>query len=104
MHTGQFYGDDVTRRLRDGGDLTHAGVPFFAAVRDAQLKYIRYFTSDEPEELYDLASDPDELRNRIADPSMAGELRRLRGAWLDEMRYASVDFLDDLPKPVTWSP
>jgi len=104
MHTGQLYGDDVTRRLRDGGDLTHAGVPFFAAVRDAQLKYIRYFTSDEPEELYDLASDPDELRNRIADPSMAGELRRLRGAWLDEMRHASVDFLDDLPKPVTWSP
>jgi hypothetical protein len=104
MHTGHHYGSDVTRQLREGGEIMHAGVPFYAAIRDRQLKYIRYFTAEEPEELYDLASDPDELHNRIADPAMAGEVRRLRHAWLEEMRHASVEFLDDLPKPATWSP
>ena len=49
----------------------------------------RYLDPSRPaEELYDLAEDPDEMRNRIDDPAYRDELRRLREAldrWLHEV-------------------
>ena len=53
------------------------------AVRDDRWRYIRYF--DGFEELYDLATDPDEFRNLAADPKLAAEKKRLRG-WLEKVK------------------
>ena len=45
------------------------------ALRDDRYRYIRY--ADGSEELYDLATDPNEWRNRAADPVLAVEKNRL---------------------------
>jgi arylsulfatase A-like enzyme len=45
-------------------------------VRDRRWKYVWNATAED--ELYDLATDPDELRNRAAEPGCAPELARLR--------------------------
>ena len=44
--------------------------------RSRRFKYVRRLY--EPDELYDLASDPQELVNRIDDPALAGELAKLK--------------------------
>jgi hypothetical protein len=57
-NTGQDYGSSVVATLKGAKPARHAGVPYFAAVRHGDLKYIRYLASGEPEELYDLGADP----------------------------------------------
>jgi arylsulfatase A-like enzyme len=55
-------------------------------VRDPRWKYV--WNVSDTDELYDIAGDPGEIRNRIADPACAAELARLRGrlaAWMDEI-------------------
>jgi arylsulfatase A-like enzyme len=54
------------------------------ALRDGDLKYIH--GGDGAEELYDLARDPEELRNLITDPAHRAAVVRLRGLW--QRRYA----------------
>jgi arylsulfatase A-like enzyme len=49
----------------------------YAGVRTPTKKYVRYEGGFE--ELFDLASDPYELKNRVRDPAHAGDLERLRG-------------------------
>ena len=54
-------------------------------VRDRRCKYVWNATAED--ELYDLESDPGELRNRATDPECADELARLRQrlvAWMEE--------------------
>jgi arylsulfatase A-like enzyme len=53
--------------------------PGNVAVRDEAHRYIRY--ADGSEELYDLATDPNEWTNRADDPSVAG-LKRSLAAWI----------------------
>ena len=48
------------------------------ALAPALARYLE--PSRPPEELYDLAEDPDEMRNRVDDPAYRSELRRLREA------------------------
>ena len=77
----------------------------------------RYLEPSRPaEELYDLAEDPDEMRNRIDDPAYRDELRRLRGEldrWLNEVgdlgAQPEVDMVTRLmwpggEQPVTTAP
>jgi N-acetylglucosamine-6-sulfatase len=59
-------------------------IPSWQAVRTDRWKYIHYTELDGMDELYDLRSDPHELKNRIDDPSakpaldeMKAELARL---------------------------
>ena len=49
----------------------------YAGVRTATKKYVRYEGGFE--ELFDLASDPYELKNETRDPAHAGDLSSLRG-------------------------
>ena len=63
-----------------------AGVIFIAVgLRDGDLKYVRCMA--DPEQLFDLASDPHEMKNIGASESYATELKRLR---------AEADLLWDL--------
>jgi N-acetylglucosamine-6-sulfatase len=55
----EYYSDTVFERI------DHMG---YKAVRTNRYKYIRYEDLDDMDELYDLASDPYELRNVIDDP------------------------------------
>ena len=54
-------------------------IPDWQAVRTDRWKLIHYPDFDGMDELYDLASDPGEVTNRIGDPSAQGTLRELRG-------------------------
>ncbi|MBL8178209.1 MAG: sulfatase [Bryobacterales bacterium] len=57
-----------------------AGIRFpdWQAVRTRHWKYIHYTTLENMDELYHLAEDPAELRNRIHDPAAASTLHELR--------------------------
>jgi arylsulfatase A-like enzyme len=55
-------------------------------LRDGNLKYIR--GGDGAEELFDLAQDPHELTNLVADPAHRAVAERLRGLW--QQRYGSA--------------
>jgi arylsulfatase A-like enzyme len=57
-------------------------VPTYCAVRSRDWVYVRY--TDGQEELYDLRSDPAQLRNLAAEPSATGRLEGRR-ARLDEL-------------------
>lgn len=50
----------------------------YQAIRTEGWKYIHYVDLSGADELYDLNRDPYEMRNLIASPGAAGELRRLR--------------------------
>ena len=59
-------------------------------VRDRRWKYVWNATAED--ELYDLSSDPGELRNLATEPACAEDLRRLRG-WL-------VDWMEETDDPL----
>jgi arylsulfatase A-like enzyme len=94
-HTGQHYGVDVAAAV-SRGDAVHQRVPYYAAVCQHQLKYIRYFGADLPEELYDLGDDPHELCNVVDDPRYADQLRALRTAWMVELQATDAPFFSQL--------
>ncbi len=50
----------------------------YRAVRLRRYKYIRWIREDEAHELYDLETDPFELRNIVADPAHAATVARAR--------------------------
>ena len=56
----------------------------FAIERD-RVKYIQYHGIWDTEELYDLNTDPDEMRNLIDDPAFAGRKAALRSALFDQL-------------------
>lgn len=92
-HTGHHYGSDVAQTLKEHpGETAHNQVPWYMAVVDGGMKFIRYLAPDQPEELYDLKADPEELRNLAADPGRSGDLARLRARLRDEMKRTGADF------------
>ncbi|MBX7211936.1 MAG: sulfatase-like hydrolase/transferase [Verrucomicrobiaceae bacterium] len=96
--TGETYGSDVTITLRDKPEVTtHHGVPWYAAIVDGTMKYVRYLSPDQPEELYDLQVDPEELTNLAAGDADREMLRKLRARWREAMVEAEAGFLDHLP-------
>ena len=50
----------------------------YKAVRTERYKYIHYTDLDGMDELYDLQSDPYELKNSINDPGMATTLKEMK--------------------------
>jgi arylsulfatase A-like enzyme len=97
-HTGKDYGRDVTRALAGQSKAIHANVPYYAAVRYRQLKYVRYFEGTEPEELYDLDRDPEERHNRVDDPDYRNQLEWLRQQWSEQLAAVGADFVEPPPQ------
>ncbi|TPV61788.1 sulfatase [Aestuariibacter sp. GS-14] len=62
--------------------------PTTFAIRRDNLKYIQYHGVWDIEELYDLDSDPNEMRNLIRDPKYASQLLPLRKALYNALRPA----------------
>lgn len=68
----------------------HSAIPPSEAVRDGRHKYIRYIESSPLyEELYDLATDPDEAHNLADQAEHAALLDSMRAKWSDWRRRAA---------------
>ena len=103
-------GRDLSAVLRDPAQPGRPALMFAyrdiqRAVRDERWKLIRYPQVDRTQ-LFDLASDPDETRDLVADPAQAGRIADLTKRLENEMR----SFGDNAtlrvaqPKPAAWSP
>jgi N-acetylglucosamine-6-sulfatase len=66
----------------------------YRAVRTKRHKYIRWMRHPGMDELYDLESDPYEIRNLIHDPTMARVRDRLR-AELEELVLEAMGLRDE---------
>ncbi|TDJ69086.1 MAG: hypothetical protein E2O39_12295 [Planctomycetota bacterium] len=65
------------------------------ALVETDWKYVRFQTRPPGEALFDLARDPDERVDLVADPAYAAELARLRRAFEGELeRHALSDVVD----------
>lgn len=96
--TGRTYGDDTNviptdPKVRDLGP----GVPWYLLLAKNNFKYIRTLVKDEPEELYDLKADPDELVNLALKPEYAETLAEFRRATLAELKRTDAGMLENLP-------
>lgn len=76
---GQAPRDWRTSILAEFEPTAKEPLPAWQAARSADWKYIRYAGQPKFDELYDLKNDPLETKNRAADASKAGDLKRMRG-------------------------
>lgn len=98
--TGDHYGSAVTKVVRETpAEAEHHHVPWYAALNDGRFKYIRYLKPGVPEELYDLQSDPEELKNLATEAGHAADLERLRAAAVAELKRTGAGYADQLPSP-----
>ena len=74
----------------DPKEAIYQKVPWYTAVVHDGWKYVRYLQPGVPEELYDLGSDPDELKNLIDEPEHAERLGRLREALASELERTAA--------------
>jgi arylsulfatase A-like enzyme len=90
-HTGHDFGDDVARVLKeDPKGASYQKVPWYTAVVHDGWKYVCYLQPGVPDELYDLGSDPDELKNLAGEPKHAGRLGRLREGLAAELKRTAA--------------
>ena len=79
------------------GNRHKTGVPWYVLVAQGRHKYIRTLEANEPEELYDLIADPDELTNLARDPRHGETVRGLRATAIAELRRTGAKMVDSLP-------
>lgn len=94
-YTHDQYGS-ATQTLPPKGKR-HNGVPWYLLLRQGRYKYIRTLEEGEIEELYDLQSDPEELKNLAPDPAHGERLAQYRSATLSELRRTGAGMADRLP-------
>jgi len=96
--TGQSFGSDTARVPIEREKLyATAKVPWWVSLATGKYKYIRTLVEGEIEELYDLESDPEELRNLALLPSYRERLRELRAATVAELKRTGAAMADALP-------
>ncbi len=90
-HTGHDYGADVAKVLQKNPKAAiYQKVPWYTAVVHGGWKYVRYLQPGVPDELYDLGSDPEELKNLAGEPTHAQRLGRLRAALAAELKRTAA--------------
>lgn len=96
-HLGREYGSD-TASIPSPPKLTEVGgVPWWVLLRDGRYKYIRTLSPGEPEEVYDLEADPEELHNLAINPKHRDLLETLRARMRAELQRTEAPFLDGMP-------
>ncbi|HTI49937.1 MAG TPA: sulfatase, partial [Planctomycetaceae bacterium] len=96
-HHGRFFGSDTHEIPTDKMLTETGGVPWWVMLRDGRHKYIRTLQAGEPEEIYDLDSDPEELTNLALQPDRRTLLESLRTKAIAELRRTDAGFVDAMP-------
>lgn len=103
VHTGKSYGS-ATDQIPAKGDkaLYHGpGVPWYVLLAEGKFKYVRTFVEGEPEELYNLDADPDEITNLALSAEHSKTLRRMRAAAVAELKRTDAALVNSMPRPST---
>ena len=91
------YGGDCDKLPDDPKERNLAGIPWWISLRQGRYKYIRNLVEGEIEELYDLKSDPEELKNLAFSGKHRKTLRTFRKNLLKELRRTGAKIVDNLP-------
>jgi arylsulfatase A-like enzyme len=86
-----------TKSWRPFIDLEHSmcySKDHWNALTDGKLKYI-YYAYDGREQLFDLASDPGELRDLASEPAYKGALLQWRGRMVEHFRERGEQFVSN---------
>ena len=99
VHTAKDYGSKTKSiPAKDDPRAVHGpGVPWYVMFSQGHYKYIRNLVDGEMEELYDLESDPDELKNLAFQREQLTRLRSFRAAAIAELKRTDAPFVDNLP-------
>jgi arylsulfatase A-like enzyme len=90
-HTGHDYGDDIAKVLKENPkEAIYQKVPWYTAVVHEGWKYVRYLQPGVPEEMYDLSTDPDEMKNLVLEAKHAKRLAALQAALAAELKRTNA--------------
>jgi arylsulfatase A-like enzyme len=74
-----------------------SGVPWYLLLVEGRYKYIRTLDAGEPEELYDLLADPEELTNLARETEHRDRVLQMREATIAELKRTGAKMVDSLP-------
>ena len=95
--TSDKFGADCDSVPTPPGNRHKSGVPWYLMLVEGRFKYIRTLEAGEPEELYDLQSDPEELVNLASNDAHLATVRKLRTAVLSELHRTRAKMVSTLP-------
>ncbi|MFV0442796.1 MAG: sulfatase-like hydrolase/transferase [Planctomycetaceae bacterium] len=97
-HTARSYGAETDAIPTSGEKLdATSNTPWYVLLRQGRFKYIRTLVAGEPEELYDLQADPEELTNLALRMEHQKQLQDLRAQASNQLRNTDAHFVDDMP-------
>lgn len=97
--TGDRFGADCDAVPPPPGNRHKSGVPWYLMLVEGRHKYVRTLDAGEPEELYDLLADPDELANLAGRAEHRERLARMREGAVAELRRTGAKMAETLPPP-----
>ncbi|MDF1812685.1 MAG: sulfatase-like hydrolase/transferase [Verrucomicrobiales bacterium] len=104
IDTAWNYGDDtdvvpVATDEESHSKLYAKGVvPWWVSLVVGEWKYIRTLVPGEPEELYHIGNDPDELDNLALNSEHRSRVLEMRAATIRELRRTGAEMVDTLPE------
>lgn len=96
--TADQFGDDCDVVPAPPKNRHKSGVPWYLMLVEGRYKYIRTLDAGEPEELYDLLADPEELTNLAGKAEHRDWFLKLRKATLAELKRTGAKMVDSLPE------
>lgn len=95
--TADKFGADCDVVPPPPGNRHKTGIPWYLMLAEGRHKYIRTLESGEPEELYDLLTDPEELTNLAARSENSDLVKKLRAAAIAELNRTGAKMVNSLP-------